>query len=83
MEIQMTEEALSFICAVIMLETSHVFWIRVRWQEGDFLTGEAGANTVYSFGEFVGRLRVESNALKVLTTLVAGETLRMESTACC
>jgi hypothetical protein len=79
----MTEEALRLIGAVFMLETCHVIRSRVCRQEGDILTTLACTNARDALCELVVWLRVEGDTFEMLTTLIAGEALRVEPQASC
>jgi hypothetical protein len=77
-EVEMAEEALRLICAVFVLEPSHVIWSSLSSKEWDILTTLACANARDALREFVVWFRVEGNTLEMLSTLVACEALRVE-----
>jgi hypothetical protein len=82
-EVEVAVKPWRFIGAIIMLQTSHVFRCRVRGQERNVVACETGADALDTFGMLVGWFRVESYALKVLTTLIACEAFWMEARASC
>ena len=82
-EVEVTEETLRFICAVLAFEAGHVVRSRVTGKELDIFTALASADTGDSFGKLVVRLGVERYAFKVLTTLVAGKALRVKAQSGC
>ena len=77
-KVEMAEEALGLIGAVLMLKACHVVRSGVRGEERDVFTTLTSANARDAFCEFVVWLGVKSNTLKMLAALVASEALGVE-----
>lgn len=75
----MAEEALRLVGAVFMLKTGHVVIGRMCGQVGNVLTMLTSLNPSSTLCKLVVRLRVESNTLELLATLIASETFWMKA----
>lgn len=82
-EVEVAEESLAFICAVLGFEARHVVGGGVGGQHGDVVAREAGADALDALGEFVCWLGVEGDALEMFSALVAGEAFWVETNTAC
>jgi len=79
MEVEVAEEALRLVGAVLVLETRHVVWRGVWGEAGDVFAALARVNAGDALCEFAFWLGVESDTLEMLAALVTGEALRVEA----
>jgi hypothetical protein len=79
MEVEMAEEALGFVGAVLVLETRHVVGRGVCGEVGNVFAALAGVDAGDALCELVLWLGIEGDALEVLAALVAGEAFGVEA----
>jgi hypothetical protein len=81
-EIQVAEEALGFVGAVLLFEGCHVGGSGVGGGEREVFAALAGAHTSDTFGELFLGFGVKGDTFEVLAALVAGEAFGVEAGAC-